>query len=366
MNIELSEELGIPKDLDKYAIDVLNRFLMGYTLGAPENIVKNKNGFYSRVYAPKKFFFGKESIEITYLDITLRFNIDNTLTDKIIDQGANVRVEFDKIIPNKKNTKIEKLVKDIPVMSIKLDISSTTTKDDVYDYLKDNFSENASIIAHELKHYIDTILGKSEKLSYRTKYNVVSKLLNKNNMLPSLKSLFFDMYFVSVSENLVRPAEFKTIFTSKKLTKKDFLTQYLKSDFYLIYKRIEERDYHNFLYKVSIDLFKKRGPNWFYAGMYEDHLLNVLELIQIEGTDLIFKNISRFADDTNYDDFVLSDINRDTFKDFVKKQFLIKKNASGGIDVDKTFNAIILDMQDSARKMKRKMAKVYAAIPDKY
>jgi hypothetical protein len=100
--------------------------------------------------------------------------------------------------------------------------------------------------------------------------------------------------------------------------------------------------------------------------MYEDHLLNVLELIQIKGTDLIFKNISRFADDTNYDDFVLSDINRDTFKDFVKKQFLIKKNASGGIDVDKTFNAIILDMQDSARKMKRKMAKVYAAIPDKY
>jgi hypothetical protein len=195
---------------------------------------------------------------------------------------------------------------------------------------------------------------------------VVSKLLNNNNMLPSLKSLFFDMYFVSVSENLVRPTEFKTIFTSKKLTKKDFLRKYLNSEFYLVYKRIENRSYEEFLYRVSFDIFKKFGPDDFYMGAGNDHLIDILETIEKIGSELIFRNVNRFANDTNYSDFVLSNVRKDSDKDFLKKQFLIKRNSLGEINAEETFKALILNTQNTARKMKRKMAKVYAAIPDKY
>ena len=366
MNIELSEELGIPKDLDNYAINVLNKFIMGFRLGAPENIVNDENGYYNRVHSPKKFLFDNKSVEINDIDITLYLYINPSFENRITDDGANLRIVFGKILPNKKNPKVEVLVEDIPKVSIKLNISSTTTKDDVYDYLIDSFSENASQLAHELKHYIDTKLGKSEKLSYRTKSTVIDSLLNNENMLPSLRVLFFDMYFISVTENLVRPAEFKTIFTSKKLTKKDFLNKYLNSEFYLVYKRIEDRTYQELLYKVSVDIFRKFGPNMFYAGAHDDYLFNLLKTIKKIGSGLILQNISRFANDTSYGDFVLSNVRKDSDKDFLKKQFLIKRNSLGEINAEETFKALILNTKDTARKMKRKMAKVYAAIPDKY
>lgn len=366
MNIELSEELGIPKDLDNYAINVLNKFIMGFRLGAPENIVNDENGYYNRVHSPKKFLFDNKSVEINDIDITLYLYINPSFENRITDDGANLRIVVGKILPNKKNPKVEVLVEDIPKVSIKLNISSTTTKDDVYDYLIDSFSENASQLAHELKHYIDTKLGKSEKLSYRTKSTVIDSLLNNMDMLPSLKVLFFDMYFISVTENLVRPTEFKTIFTSKKLTKKDFLNKYLNSDFYLVYKRIEDRTYQELLYKVSVDIFRKFGPNMFYAGAHDDYLFNLLKTIKKIGSGLILQNISRFANDNSYGDFVLSNVRKDSDKDFLKKQFLIKRNSLGEINAEETFKALILNTQDTARKMKRKMAKVYAAIPDKY
>jgi hypothetical protein len=366
MNIELSEELGIPKDLDNYAINVLNKFIMGFRLGAPENIVNDKNGYYNRVHSPKKFLFDNKSVEINDIDITLYLNINNSLTDEIDENSASLSIDVGKILPNKKNPKVEILVEDIPEIAIKLDISSTTTKDDVFYYLKDKFSENASTLAHELKHYIDAKLGKTEKLSYRTKSNVISALLNNENMLPSLRVLFFDMYFISVTENLVRPTEFKTIFTSKKLTKKDFLNKYLNSEFYLVYKRIENRTYEEFIYRVSIDIFKQFGPNMFYAGAHDDYLFNLLETIENIGSELILRNVKRFANDTNYSDFVLSNVRKDSDKDFLKKQFLIKRNSLGEINAEETFKALILNTQNTARKMKRKMAKVYAAIPDKY
>lgn len=366
MNKELREELGIPKDLDNYAIDILNKFIMGFRLGAPENIINDENGYYNRVHSPKKFLFDKKSVEITDIDITLYLYINPSFENRITDDGASLRIVVGRILPNKKNPKVEVLVEDIPKVYIKLNISSTTTKDDVYDYLKDSFSESVSSLAHELKHYIDTKLGKSEKLSYRTKSTVIDSLLNNMDMLPSLKVLFFDMYFVSVTENLVRPSEFKTIFTSKKLTKKDFLTKYLKSEFYLTYKRIEDRTYQELLYKVSVDIFRKFGPNMFYAGAHNDYLFNLLETIKKIGSGIILRNVNRFANDSNYGDFVLSNVRKDSDKDFLKKQFLIKRNSLGEINTEETFKALILDMQNSARKMKRKMGKIYATIPDKY
>ena len=366
MNIELREELGIPKDLDNYAINVLNKFIMGFRLGAPENIVNDKNGYYNRVHSPKKFLFDNKSVEINDVDITLYLNVNKSLTDEIDENSASLHIEIGKIIPNKKNPKVEILVEDIPEITIKLDISSTTTKDDVFYFLKDNFSENASTLAHELKHYIDTKLGKTEKLSYRTKSTIISGLLSNGDMLPTLRVLFFDMYFISVTENLVRPTEFKTIFTSKKLTKKDFLKKYLNSEFYLVYKRIENRNYEEFLYRVSFDIFKKFGPDNFYMGAGNDYLIDLLETIEKIGSELILRNVNRFANDTNYSDFILSNIREDSDKDFLKKQFLIKRNSLGEINAEETFKALILNTQNTAIKMKRKMAKVYAAIPDKY
>ena len=123
MNIELSEELGIPKDLDNYAINVLNKFIMGFRLGAPENIVNDENGYYNRVHSPKKFLFDKKSVEINDIDITLYLYINPSFENRITDDGANLRIVVGKILPNKKNPKVEVLVEDIPKVSIKLNIS---------------------------------------------------------------------------------------------------------------------------------------------------------------------------------------------------------------------------------------------------
>lgn len=361
MNIELSEELGIVKGLDKYSIEVFKRFLMSFNLMASENSIKDKNGFYQRVYNPAKFHFRDKSVEMKYIDLTLVCEIGDV--EEISSLGASIYFEMGKIIPNKKVPKAEIMQEEIPEIKIRLKISNETTKKDVYDFLNKNFSEQVTSLSHELKHHIDKRLRKSEKISYKTFYGITSALLKTDNMLPTLSELFFFMYYTSATENLVRPSEFKTIFTSKKLTKKDFLKQYLKSNFYRIYNRIEDLNIKEFYLDIDNEVYEKLKPNY-YLGVHLDYLSMIIKKIEESGLNSITKQVSGF--NTEYNNDEISKIIKNANKDFIKKQFSIKKDSSGEIDPKSTFDSIIISLKKNAKNMKRKIAKVYAMIPDEY
>lgn len=362
MNLELSEELGIPKELDEYGVEVFQKFLMGFNFVAQENVVNEKNGFFNRVLAFKKFFFNQKSVKITYVDITLKFNkLDK---GKISFGGANIAFEQGKVLPNYKNPKIEINANKIPEIEIKLNVLDGTTKKEIIDFLKKERTKIISTITHELKHFIDRKLKNNMSIDSRIKYKLLSQYRKDVSTYKTITRLLFDLYFLSKTENLVRPSEFKSIFTSRKLTKKDFLDAYLKSDFYKIYKRAEELTYESFINQIKKEASIKYGENHF-EGLSDDILAMALENIKTIGEDLISTTVSKFANDnTSYGEQL--NITKKSFDSFLKKQFFLKKDIKGKIDLVNTFKSIISNMNYEAKKMKQKMGKVYASIPDKY
>ena len=64
-----------------------------------------------------------------------------------------------------------------------------------------NFDAEVSSFSHELKHYIDRRLRKSEKISYKTSYGITHSLLEIDNMLPTLTKLFFLVSLLKIGTN---------------------------------------------------------------------------------------------------------------------------------------------------------------------
>ena len=139
---------------------------------------------------------------------------------------------------------------------------------------------------------------------------------------------------------------------------------YLKSDFHKIYKRSEELTYESFISKLKEEATKKYGEDHL-NDVSSDILAMAIENIKTIGEDLISASVSRFANDYTMYGGELN-ITKKSFDSFLKKQFFLKKDKSGKIDLVNTFKAIISNMNYVAKKMKQKIGKVYASIPEKY
>jgi hypothetical protein len=363
MNLELSEELGIPKELDEFGDQVFQKFLMGFNFIAKENVINERNGFFNRVLAVKKFNFNEKTVAINYVDIRLIFNKIKS-DGQMKFKSANISFNVGRVLPNYKNPRIEITADNIPEIEILLNVPNNTTKNEILNFLKNKRTEITSVITHELKHFIDRKLENNTSLDNRVKYRVLTQYRKDISPFKTITNLLFDLYFLSETENLVRPSEFKSIFTTRKLTKKDFLETYLKSDFHKIYKRSEELTYESFISKLKEEATKKYGEDHL-NDVSSDILAMAIENIKTIGEDLISASVSRFANDYTMYGGELN-ITKKSFDSFLKKQFFLKKDKSGKIDLVNTFKAIISNMNYVAKKMKQKIGKVYASIPDKY
>lgn len=113
-------------------------------------------------------------------------------------------------------------------------VPSDFTFNDVIKLFKTEKTEVIRSLTHELKHSFDHVKKPFEKSSNAAEYSVYSNL--RLGLYPINKLLHY-MYFITLTESLVRPSELASIIDVENITQKDFL-KFLTSN--STYSRLKE------------------------------------------------------------------------------------------------------------------------------
>lgn len=113
-------------------------------------------------------------------------------------------------------------------------VPSDFTFNDIIELFKTQKTEIIKSLTHELKHSFDHVKKPFEKTSNSAEYSVYS---NINLGLEPINRLLHYMYYVTLTESLVRPSELASIIDVENISQRDFL-EFLTSNY--TYRRLKE------------------------------------------------------------------------------------------------------------------------------
>lgn len=372
----MNEARGVPENIDNFSKIVLDKVL--------ENLRNNRfqnahNKLILIVNTPTKFLKDNQSVVIDKIEFNINFDFHSssdikkianlnselkTKTDELLLAGLAMEFKAYDDLTKKGNLKIVKST--IPILHINF-LASTSiyyVEDDVYKLIKDNYDEILSLFGHEIMHYVSGEVKGEEDLALMAKYLVVSKRDNVTDIEP-LNDFIFNLYYLISTENIVRPTEFKTFLTSKKATKKQFLQSYYDSNMFKKFNICENETYEKLYNKIDEELAKNEPKNVYNINTKDTEIHKrlreaIVNLIN-QGGSLLKKIVADKMPNSSLDeqDVVYSK----KLSIFLKRHMFIKQSPKKIIDVEKTYRAIIKDMNNTATKMKKKIAKIYEDIP---
>jgi hypothetical protein len=297
---------------------------------------------------------GKKKILIKKIEVELTFNKTNNRSKikgkNIVTLGLTYHNPDLKSLSNKGTMTYKS--EDIIRLGIDFRINTLAKYEQLFRELT-NYKEYIPSLAHEIKHFIDSnVEGATSNIGSAVKYGITTALMG----MPA-SDFIYQMYYIHKIENLVRPTQLYAQFMTEKVTKKEFLEKYTSSAIYKILSEVDEVSYEKILQLTANDM---GIPNMFMTRMFLEKYLNDLihtfEIKGIEGIEIEMKrnghNIDKDSDDL-----------KKVFIDYVKNKVKIKED-SDGINIEKTFKAIIDDMKYVAKNLKRKLAKIYSILPD--
>lgn len=376
MKKQMNEARGVPENIDNFSKIVLDKVL--------ENLRNNRfqnahNKLILIVNTPTKFLKDNQSVVIDKIEFNINFDFHSssdikkianlnselkTKTDELLLTGLAMEFKAYDDLTKKGNLKIVKST--IPILHINF-LASTSiyyVEDDVYKLIKDNYDEILSLFGHEIMHYVSGEVKGEEDLALMAKYLVVSKRDNVTDIEP-LNDFIFNLYYLISTENIVRPTEFKTFLTSKRATKKQFLQSYYDSNMFKKFNMCENETYEKLYNKIDEELAKNQPKNIYNINTKDTEIHKrlreaIVNLIN-QGGSLLKKIVADKMPNSSLDeqDVVYSK----KLSIFLKKHMFIKQSSNKIIDVEKTYRAIIKDMNNTATKMKKKIAKIYEDIP---
>jgi len=366
----MNEARGVPEGLTSYAKKILDKVLED---------LKNPNFQTATVVnIPGKFFENDKVVQIN--DVTVRINFAlypshqfkaiinanpqiNEKSDELLLSGLGMRFDLENNLT--KNYNLKFIRSENPTIVINLlasaGIDAVYTK--VYALLKDNYDRFLASFGHELMHFINNQLKGEEDLALRAKYLVALKAKHFTDS-QILIDFFFNLYYLTSVENIVRPSELKTTLDNKMVTKKDFKQIYYNSKMYDKFNICQNTTYEKLYNDLGEELAKKVTPKVFKAS--KDNLISfalseIIRKIINEGKNYLKTMIPNSTGDVSISNAYLR-----KFKIFLKNHLFIKYTSSEDVDTEKTYRAIIKDMNATAIKMKKKIAKLYEDVPDNY
>ena len=200
---------------------------------------------------------------------------------------------------------------------------------------------------------------RSENITDLSKY-VVHKNFIGWNVTP-ISDFCYSLYFMSVTETLVRPSELASLIQTKNITKKDFLTFLKDSDTYKELSKIKNMTYDDFYNDLFNYINEIKG---FYRGneykvnnksdkeIVDMFLTDIRKLLQNEMIGYIYRNI--IGNKTNDTLSLFSDINQIIFLNKVSEKIMKYKNNKDFYSNEINYNAKKADF------VIRKLAKLYA------
>lgn len=375
----MNEARGVPKHITSYAKVLFDKVL--------ENLKNNKfKGALDQrstiINIPIKFIEDSKLVEINEIKIDINFDfysssdIENiiksnpkikTKNDDLLLTGMGMNFEVDREFTKNNNFKIDK--NETPILQINFlaNEDANNIEDSLYNLFNDNYDEFLSSFGHEIMHHITMQAKGEDDIALRAKYIVVAnsrKVTNTN----TLNDFVFNLYYLTSIENIVRPSEFKTFLDYKRITKKQFLQSYYDSNMYKKFNICENIKYEDLYNNLDKDL-----TLMFDTKIYNDNTKNIIILAVLEETltNMITEG-GKFLKQVIKEKMPNAPLNKlakvfvKKFDTFIRRHLFIKFYPDKSINSEKTFKAIIKDMNITAIKMKKKIAKLYEDIPYNY
>jgi len=379
MKKQMNEARGVPEHITSYAKVLFDKVL--------ENLKNNKfKGALDQrstiINIPIKFIEDSKLVEINEIKIDINFDfysssdIENiiksnpeikTKNDDLLLTGMGMNFEVDREFTKNNNFKIDK--NETPILQINFlaNEDANNIEDSLYNLFNDNYDEFLSSFGHEIMHHITMQAKGEDDIALRAKYILVAnsrKVTNTN----TLNDFVFNLYYLTSIENIVRPSEFKTFLDSKRITKKQFLQSYYDSNMYKKFNICENIKYEDLYNNLDKDL-----TLMFDTKIYNDNTKNIiiLAVLEVTLTNMITEG-GKFLKQVIKEKMPNAPLNKlvevfvKKFDTFIRRHLFIKFSPDKSINSEKTFKAIIKDMNITAIKMKKKIAKLYEDIPYNY
>ena len=384
----MNEARGVPANITNYAKKIFDAFLSNLKMGKFDS---SKLGqITTKVKIAEKFLADNSTVDINEINIILNFKY-YALNDlnQIVKNNPKIKVfnndlvltglgmGFDTMdnLTQDYNFNIDKSSK--PNLYINFLASNDVfsyEEEQVYKLLTKNYSKILSIFAHEIKHHIDMEAKGQDDLAARAKYSVTGKSIEVTDNT-TLNDFVFNLYYMSLIENIVRPTEFKTKLEADRVTKKEFLKNYYDSEMYKVFNVCENITFEKLYDELKAELEKNTPKDTLDQVNLDENTLSAMTTTIV---NIIHKG-AEYLMEVMIDKTPI--VHRmyafeKKFKVFMKKHMLIKFNSkvtinfpidlNNSINIEKTYRAIIKDMNFTANKMKKKIAKIYEDIPYEY
>ena len=388
MRKQINEARGVPANITNYAKKIFDAFLSNLKMGKFDS---SKLGqITTKVKIAEKFLADNSTVDINEINIILNFKY-YALNDlnQIVKNNPKIKVfnndlvltglgmGFDTMdnLTQDYNFNIDKSSK--PNLYINFLASNDVfsyEEEQVYKLLTKNYSKILSIFAHEIKHHIDMEAKGQDDLAARAKYSVTGKSIEVTDNT-TLNDFVFNLYYMSLIENIVRPTEFKTKLEADRVTKKEFLKNYYDSEMYKVFNVCENITFEKLYDELKAELEKNTPKDTLDQVNLDENTLSAMTTTIV---NIIHKG-AEYLMEVMIDKTPI--VHRmyafeKKFKVFMKKHMLIKFNSkvtinfpidlNNSINIEKTYRAIIKDMNFTANKMKKKIAKIYEDIPYEY
>ena len=383
----MNEARGVPAGITNYATKIFNDVLEKLK----SNNFKRQSTYdtYSAVVdAPGKFLKDDKPVQISKIKVNINFDFYpssdikkiiaanpkvKTKTDKLLLTGLGMEFFLAKDLTTNFNLKVAST--ENPILHINFVASEDLNdiENNVYKLLNDNYDTFLSTFGHEIQHHINMEAKGEDDISLRAKYKVVSNPSDVTEY-KALSDFVFNLYYLSLIENIVRPTELKTTLDNKKITKKQFQQVYYDSEMYHKFEICENTTYEKLCNELLKDLEKSLPPVIFKYKTKSEVIEIMLKKTFINMVDegASFLKMAIFEKMPNASIDEITSVFENKFEVFLKKHMFIKYKSSKDIygekdlDVEKTYRSLIKDMNITATKMKKKIAKLYEDLPYEY
>ena len=378
MKKQMNEARGVPANITNYAKKIFDTFLSNLKMG---KIDSSKLGqITTKVKLADKFLTDTTTVNIEEINIILKFNyytVDQIT--QILEKNPKIKIFNKDLVITSLGMGFDTMDKLTPDYNFGIDKSSKPNlyinflaSNDIFSYEEEqvyklsnkNYSKILSIFAHEIMHHIDTEVKGKDDLAARAKYSVASKS-NEVTDTTTLKDFIFNLYYMSLIENIVRPSEFKSKLEADMVTKKEFLQNYYDSEMYNVFKTCESITFEKLYDDLKAELEKNTPKDKLDQVDLDEDTLSELRTTIVgvinKGAEYLREVI---MDKTPFADMMYAFEKK--FKIFMKKHIFVKLDSDNTINVENTYRAIIKDMNFTANKMKKKIARIYDDIPYEY
>lgn len=345
----ISEAVGVPHNIYKTATEAYI-LLFEEIKNVDLNGLESKDGETFNLRSK----FSISDYEFNNIKFTIKIIKTSKLEpNEFVISRTSISSEF--LSPGKNDIKRETKAYDYLTMISIIYAPIDYTKEELLNFIDTSKNNLISTLAHELKHGYDHYKMEYESAYERAKYESSAR---RSFRIDAVDKFFHYLYYITITESLVRPTEVLADLLSNKINQKEFLKFLLTTDTYKTLKRISNFTLEGFKNELMGEM---KQINKFFEAMNIDDTTMTDEDKVNEILKLIYINITNWKADS------FKDLIRGGFEELIfgvseKKEKIFQKFINS-IQKYKTPEAFFEheanNFREVATKMIKKISKVY-------